>query len=227
MDYITLSILLVIIGLILVSVYLIISWNQLKPELFPHLDIVTFDNEISPNEKAQQNRRWLNDVQSILLGVHRAVEKENSSENQVQIEAFKKFESVIPKLTYEVRSVITKSLDSAELHTLLIDIQNLYAYIVVVPNRHEYPHLIRRYAPFSMGWMQHIKLIKKTLEQRNDSLTLIGYLFFLSPDFKEGLILVSYADSKTELVPAMLVYDAELRTSNVKTWNASWEFGMS
>ena len=226
MEY-ALIILLLIIGFVLVAIYLNIRWNRLKPELFPQLDVISIDDKISPAAESVQNRRWLNDIQSILLGVHRAIEREKSTEIRVQAEPFQKFEAIAPKFAEAVRSVIVKSLDSAELHTLLVKIQDLYAYIVVVPNRHEYPHLIRRYSPFSAGWTYHINLIKNSLAHNGDTPILVGYLFFLSPDSKEGIVLVSYADAHTELVPSMLVYNAELELPNVKIWNASLEFSMS
>lgn len=227
MDLIAPVIILTIVGFLAVVVYLSIRWERLKTELFPQLDVVTLNNEISPKNESPQNRRWLKDIQLILAGANRAVEKEMSSEIQVQAEPFQKIESVAPKLAEAVRSVITKSLDTAELHTLLVNIQGLYVYVVVVPNRYDYPHLIRRYSTFSGGLIYHINLIKNSLEHNGNDPTLIGYLFFLSPDFKEGIVLVSYSDAQTDFVPDTLVYDAELKLPNVKVWNASLEFSMS
>lgn len=227
MEVIALVIILMVVGFLAVAVYLSIRWDRLKTELFPQFDIVALNNEISPKNESLQNRRWLKDIQLIIAGANRAVEREKSSEIQVQTESFQKIESIGAKFAEAVRSVITKSLETAELHTLLVNIQGLYVYVVVIPNRHEYPHLIRRYSPFSAGWVYHINLIKNSLAHNGDALTLIGYLFFLSPDFKEGIVLVSYADAQTDFVPGTLVYDAELELPNVKIWNASLEFSMS
>lgn len=212
--------------LLIVICVLIIRWIQLKSELFPNPNITPSDKASNKN-KAPQKHQWLNKLQPILFGLHRAVEKESSDDLYIQKAAFQEFESNAAKFTEAIRSVITISLNSAELHTLLLKANNSYSYIVVFPNRHEYPHLIRRYLPFSAGWTQHLTLIKKKLADSGDNSPLIGYLFFLSPDLKEGITLVSYADAQTTIVPATLVYDAELKLPNVRSWNAFLEFNMS
>jgi hypothetical protein len=226
-DPLIFGLLLLAVGILIVAIWARLRWTKLKPALFPQQD----ETEQAENNSAAGNggpnsRQWFKDVPAILVGARRMLEREQIPEAQQPVDALRKLEAT-PQLAAAVQSVITKSLESAELHSLLVRLQGVYAYIVVVPNRHEHPHLIRRYAPFSAGWTNHADLVKAWLISSGDFSALISYLFFLSPDAKEGVLLVSYADADTEFVPGRLTQEAELKRANAKIVDASLEFKMS
>jgi hypothetical protein len=170
---------------------------------------------------------WLKDVPRLLGGVQRALEKEKSPEAQTLLEAARRLEAAAPELPAAAQSVITQALDTGELKSLLLSKQGLHAYVVAFPNRHEHPHLIRRYAPFSAGWEEHAHLVRSSLAASGDFSALVSYLFFLSPDAKEGLLLASYADPDTLLVPGSLFQGSRSKGGVCKSIDASMEFKMS
>lgn len=222
------GLLLLAIGVLPVTFWALFRWSRLKPQLFPQLDVSTQDEFSSPAKNGGLGGiQWLKDIPAILVGARHVLEREQIPETQAPVEAMRKLEATAPQLAIAMQSVITKSLRSAELHSLLVGVHGLYAYIVVVPNRHEHPHLIRRYASFSGGWTQHANLVKASLMASGNFSALIGYLFFLNPNAKEGVLLVSYADASTELIPSGLMHGSELKLASAKSVDASFEFKMS
>jgi hypothetical protein len=226
-DILIYGILIMVVAILAVFFWTRFRWSKLKPELFPEL--LEAEHNAGPFTEGgkQTERRWLMNIPAILAGVQRTLEKTRVPEEQALVEALRKVEAAAPQLPAAVRSVVTASLESAELHSLLVNSQGLYAYIVAVPNRHEHPHLIRRYTPFATGWINHASLVKASLMSSGEFSGLISYLFFLSPDDREGLLLLSYADASTELVPSRLILEAELKRTNAIPVDTSLEFKMS
>jgi len=203
-------------------------WSKLKPVLFPLSDENNQQEAGSPaSDINPEQHLWLKDVPSILGRVQHVLEREKTLETQALLKALRKLETAAPELPAIAQSVITKTLKSAELHSLLVGAQGIYAYIVVIPNRHEHPHLIRRYAPFASGWGEHAEMVKASLMSSGACSALISYLFFLSPDAKEGLLLVSYSDRDISLVPSNLLQGAELKRASSRAVDAALEFRMS
>ncbi|HVG19624.1 MAG TPA: hypothetical protein VNI02_11265 [Blastocatellia bacterium] len=203
-------------------------WSKLKPLLFPLTDETDqYGGEFAAEVNSRGQPLWLKNVPQLLSGVHRMLEKEEGPEVQAVLEASRKLQTDAPELAVAIQSVIVKAVESGELKSLLVGKQDLYAYIVVIPNRHEHPHLIRRYAPFSAGWAGHADLVRASLISSNAFSAMLGYLFFLSPDAKEGILLMSYADPNIMLVPSSLLQGSQLKGVTCKAMDAAMEFNMS
>jgi hypothetical protein len=56
---------------------------------------------------------------------------------------------------------------------------------------------------------------------------LVAYLFFLSPDAKDGVLLVSYASPEMLLVPSRLLQASQSKGGDCKAVDAAMEFKMS
>lgn len=212
----------------LVAVWARFRWSRLKPELFPPTDQAGQDEEeATANHRGASSDLWLQNVPGILTGVQRALEREKTPEAQTLHEATRKLEAAVPELPAAIRSVVVKAIESGELGSLLLGKHGLYAYIVAVPNRHEHSHLIRRYAPFSAGWAEHVELVRASLTSSGDFSAMLAYLFFLSPDAKDGVLLMSYASPEMLLVPSRLLQGSQSKSSDCKTVDAAMEFKMS
>jgi hypothetical protein len=155
------------------------------------------------------------------------LDREKTPEAQTLLEATRKLEAAAPELPAAVRSVVVKAVESGELGSLLLGKGGLYAYVIAVPNRHEHPHLIRRYAPFLAGWAGHAELVRASLASGGAFSAVIAYLFFLSPDAKDGVLLVSYASPEMLLVPSRLLQASQSKSGDCKAVDAAMEFKMS
>jgi hypothetical protein len=228
-NFIVWLLLLSSLSLVLVIVWARIRWKRLKAELFPApgLSEEEEDGALPAIRGSAELEPWLKDVPRLLGGVQRALEKEKSPEAQTLLEAARRLETAAPELPAAAQSVIMQALDTGELKSLLLSKQGLHAYVVAIPNRHEHSHLIRRYAPFSAGWGEHADLVRTSLAASGDFSALVGYLFFLSPDAKEGILLASYADPDTLLVPSSLFQGSQPKGGACKAVDASMEFKMS
>lgn len=203
-------------------------WSKLKPELFPEEGGEGLDEEESaPKGGGLGSASWLQNVPGLLAGVRHALERERTPEAQTLLEAARRVEAAAPELPAAVRSLISRAVESGELSSLLVGRQGLYAYVVAVPNRHEHPHLLRRYAPFSAGWAEHADVVRASLASSGDFSAVLAYLFFLSPDAKDGLLLVSYASAETLLVPSRLLQGSRWKGGACKAVDAALEFKMS
>jgi hypothetical protein len=214
-------------GVALVVAWATFRWSKLKPALFPRPTQAEQDDDESSARHSDGLSTWLKNVPGILDRVPRALENEKTPEALTLLEASRKMKAAAPELPVAAQSVIIKALESGELSSLLLGKQGLYAYIVAVPNRHEHPHLIRRYAPFSAGWAEHADLVKASLMSSGAFSTLLSYLFFLSPDANEGILLMSYADRETTLIPSRLLQGSQLKAEAYKGVDAAMEFKMS
>jgi hypothetical protein len=215
-------------GVSLVAAWASFRWSRLKPELFPPTDEAAQDEEEAVTKRRRASSdQWLQNVPGLLAGVRRALEGEQTLEAQTLLDATRKVEAAAPELPVAVRSVVIKAVESGELGSLLLGQDGLYTYIVAVPNRHEHPHLIRRYAPFSAGWASHAELVRDSLASSGDFSAMLTYLFFLSPDAKDGVLLVSYASPEMLLVPSRLLQGSQSKSGSCKAVDAAMEFKMS
>ena len=110
---------------------------------------------------------------------------------------------------------------------MLIATTDMHVYVIVVPNRHEHPQLIRRYAPFSNGWRQHCERIRAYLVASGEFSRLVAYLFFLDPGANDCLLLVSYADDHSMLLPSGLVKGGEAIGTGVDVLDTYHKFSLS
>lgn len=215
-------------GVALVAVWARFRWSRLKPELFPPTEQVGADeDESTVKHKSTSLDPWLKNVPGLLMGIQRALEREKTPEAQTLLETARKLEEAAPEFPSAVRSVVVKAIESGDLSSLLVGRRGLYAYVVAFPNRHEHAHLLRRYAPFSAGWAEHAELVRASLASSGAFSAMIAYLFFLSPDVKDGILLVSYASPELMLVPSRLLQGAQSKGVACKAVDAAMEFKMS
>ena len=215
-------------GVAIVAAWANFRWSKLKPELFPPAEQAgQAEEEAAAMPRGASSDLWLQNVPGILNGVQRALEREKTPEAQTLLEATRRLGAAAPELPAAVRSVVVKAVESGELGSLLLGKGGLYAYVVAVPNRHEHPHLIRRYAPFAAGWAGHAELVRASLASSGAFSAVVAYLFFLSPDAKDGVLLVSYASPEMLLVPGRLLQGPQSKGGDCKAVDAEMEFKMS
>jgi len=214
-------------GILGVGIWTRYRWLRLKPVLFPEL-VAPQEPDSSVVDETEKKRERFN-VPAILHGLQGVLEKDPTPQAQLLLKAAHTLEASIPtpKLSEAVQSLLTKSTETAAVQSGLIRAGASYAYIVVVPNRHEHPHLIRRYECFAGGWSQHAKLVKASLIASGPFDSLIGYLFFINPDAKEGVLLVSYANGRTLIVPSTLIQEEEIKLDELSPSSAALEFKIS
>lgn len=211
---------------LLVTAVAWLRWRQLKPQLFPPTGRARGDEEGDAGGRRGAALRPQN-VPRLLGELRGVLEKEKTPEAQTLLEAARGLESGAPEFPAAVHSVLVRAVESGELSSLLVARQGAYAYIVAVPNRHEHPHLLRRYAPFAAGWAEHARLVRDSLMSGGEFTVMLAYLFFLSPDAKEGILLASCVSPKMMLVPSRLSQGTGPKGGVCKTLDAALEFKLA
>src|SRR6185295_10993461 len=166
-------------------------WAKLGPELFPH------DKEAELAADPESHRRSARiggaRVSQVLAGARASLARDPSHLATLVLTAMEKLDASSPGIGPVIHALLTDARRAAELRSMLIATTDMHVYVIVVPNRHEHPQLIRRYAPFSNGWRQHCERIRAYLVASGEFSRLVAYLFFLDPGANDCLLLVSYA----------------------------------
>jgi hypothetical protein len=215
------------VGLAPVLLWARLRWAKLGPELFPR------DNEpdaLTDDPLASRRGRALFEAEripQILAGARTALARDTSRLATSVLTAMEELDASSPGICPVIHSLIVEARRAAELRSMLIATAGMHAYVVVVPNRHEHPQLIRRYAPFSDGWRHHCDRIRASLEASGKFSRLVAYLFFLSPDANDCVLLLSYADAHSMLLPSGLVGSGEATGTGINVLDTSLEFSLA
>jgi len=213
-----------IVGIFPVLIWARYRWVKLKVELFP--DEVEKDSSVKTTPggalpaRAGCALRLLTHARSLL-------DKEDSPEAKVAANALRKLETSSAQTAPAIEELIDQALETADVRSLLLGSGGLYVYVVVVPNRHEHSHLLRRYAPFSAGWRYHLEIARASVMASGQFFGLAAILLFLSPEGKENILQVSCVSPNSMLIPSTLVEGDDFKTMGVKTHDASLEFTLA
>jgi hypothetical protein len=222
------GIILLALGILGVTLWGFYRWSRLKPELFPNSEQPDYTSgEASAIDKEAGMAQLLDRLPMILTGARRALEKGHSIEDRLPAAIMRKLETETAGFVSVIKDVLARSLESAEMHSVLMRQANLFVYIVAIPGRHEHPHLIRRYPAFSEGWGAHANLLRAGLTRGSEFHSLISFLFFLNPDGRGGALYVSYEDAEITLLPSGLIRETERKNQNAKTLDSRYEFSLS
>jgi hypothetical protein len=222
-DYpIIVAVLFLALGLIPAFVWVRNRWLKLKPELFPDAGKSVADNASQHAQIAGPER-----VTAILARAKAMLEKEKQPEAQTGVAVLAKLQGLSGESAMAIHTLLAHALDTADLSSLLLGRGGLYAFVVVVPNRHEHAHLLRRYPAFSAGWRYHAEVVRASLIASGDFSGLAAILFFLSPEGGESTLLVSCADRNRMLLPAALAQGEDRKAANVATYDGSVNFSLT
>jgi hypothetical protein len=213
-----------LVGVVPVLAWARYRWAKLKPEIFP--DQTKNDTGTSANPTGTLAARTERAAR-LITRARTLLEKEDAPEARIAAEALRKIEASSAETAPAIETLMTKALETAEVGSLLLGSGGLYVYVVVIPNRHEHAHLLRRYAPFSGGWRCHAELVRASLIASGEFSGLAALLLFLSPEGKESTLQLSCADANSILIPPTLVEGQDLKTAGVKTLDASVEFSLA
>jgi hypothetical protein len=211
---------------ILLTIYITHNnWKELKPQLFP---LQSTDSADAMSVGASEPGLAIDAPRLIKLleQVRSLLDSQGIVDIALGAAALRKLEAGDGPAI--VASLIKASMDTAEVHSQLFSFGEVYGYIVVVPNRHEHSHMLRRYESFSAGWRAHLERVRASLMASGEFSALFSILIFLSPERgKESLLLLSYADPGQMLLPAVLLQGEDLKAAGVKTLNVSLEINLS
>lgn len=215
------------VGVALLIVWAMTVWRRLKPTLFPSSEQREETTGAQTNSKHLGRNEWVERVASVIAQAGNALAADKAPIAQDAAELVQKIETDVHGLLSAVKRTIQKTLDSAQLHSVLVRSNGMMAYVLAVPGRHEHYHLIRRYPAFSKGWVSHFELMRTSLMSNPDFSALICLIFFFSPEQRDGILLISYADRVNVLHPRELMSETELLACPAESAGAHVEFKMS
>lgn len=211
-------------GIVPVALWARYRWGKMKHELFPE----EIENQVVVGTTVGEALSVRGERASRLITQARIIlEKEDWPQARAATQALRNVEASTSETGPAIDELMKKALETAEVGSLLLGSGGLYVYVVVIPNRHEHTHLLRRYAAFSSGWRCHAELIRASLIASGQFSGMAAILLFLSPEGKENTLQLSYADTNSILIPSTLVEAEDLRTPGVQTHNASVEFSLA
>lgn len=212
-------------GIAIVVIWARHRWSKLKPELFP-VEETSSAEDRQFSAPSRSLGVGTDTVTSLLARAISVLQEQKTPEAVVAVSAIQKLVASIRELTTQIYSLMGKALDTAEIQSLVIGDGRTYAYVVVVPNRHEHPHMLGRYTPFLAGWRQHLCGIRASLAASGEFANLTCLLLFLSPSGKDSAFLVSHATTDLTLIPAVLLQRGDLKLADVRTLDAFMEFDL-
>jgi hypothetical protein len=214
-------------GIGIVWLIAFLRWNKLGKELFP--------NGVGGYAGAQAAPKTIG-IRSGLASrlIERSLHLLDGDASPTAATAARALRSVgaMPGTTKAMDDLIAKSLETAEVRSVLLGTGGLYTYMLVVPNRHDHSHLLRRHAPFSGGWRQHAEVLRKALSTAEESpggqfKGMASLLLFLSPEGEESRLQISCADQTSMLIPLSLAEAEDAKVEGVKTSDLAMDFKLA
>lgn len=125
------------------------------------------------------------------------------------------------------RDVASRALTTGRLASVLHRADAQLLYVVAFPGRHEHPRGIRRYSAFSSGWLDHVKDLRRALDNSSRELPLHCFLLFLRPDARDGVSLYSLDASEIQIAPKQILDETERRSDSWNHVDDGCEFSFS
>jgi hypothetical protein len=217
----------VALGIVPVGLWARHRWSRLRPELFPAPVAPRGPEAGHEAAHAAAARFAPGRAARVLADARGALERAGGPEAEAVLSAVRRLDPLAAQLAGVVHEVVARSLETAEVQSVLVAERGTYAYVVVVPNRHEHDHLLRRHASFAAGWRDHLEGVRASLLAGGEFSALAVFLFFLEPGAGESVLLVSYADAGRVVLPGALAHEADTGDPAVAILDASVEFTLS
>jgi hypothetical protein len=199
------------------------KWKQFRSELFQEEGVSRGDKR-EPMTNSGSSNPLLSKVVSVLCETPIVLDRDPSPSARPFKEFLNRQNGFVNATAAAMESTLREALDSAELKSRLVELGGMYIYIVVVPNRHQHPRLIRRYDAFANGWRNHVELVEAALGKKKRLAGVVIYSFFLNPDGSESELLLSYADAQNLILPRGLLTTCEMNSNNIGLLDTSIEF---
>jgi len=214
-------------GVVPVGLWARYRWSRLRPELFPAPVARPSWDADHDAARVAAARFAPGRAARVLADIRGALERAGGPEAEAIVAAARTLDPLTAQLAGVVHDVTARALETAEVQSALVAERGTYAYVVVVPNRHEHDHLLRRHARFAAGWRDHLEGVRASLLAGGEFTALTAFLFFLEPVAGESVVLVSFADPGRVVVPGALAHDADTGNPAVAILDASVEFTLS
>ena len=117
---------------------------------------------------------------------------------------------LLAKKTYDLALGV---LETGELQSMLVKIDNVLVYILFFPGLHDQPSLLKRYKSFSKGWVSHIEQMRTLLPSETKQFALAELALFLTPNLRQGVMYLAFQDKEHQLLPAGLLDDPEVKNA--------------
>lgn len=198
-------------------------WQRLKPKL---VDEASEKRGSVAGDKTTVKAIGVEAVRRLLTRARTLLEQETVLEARLSKGAIEQLEAS-PEALAAISGLMQKSLEAADICSMVVGKEGIYAYIVVTPNRHDHPNLLRRHAPFSAGWRYHAEIVRASLLASGPFSGMVAILFFLNPDRMESTVLLSCVGPNSMLLPTSLADAQDLKASGVKTLDTSVDFSLA
>ena len=101
--------------------------------------------------------------------------------------------------------MVGDSLATGRVRSVAISLEKIAVHVVIVPARHEHPHLARRHVELSTPWPEQLARMGAASPGR----AVLALLLFFDPDGAGGTLLVAYRDGERLVLPGAIVADAD------------------
>jgi hypothetical protein len=116
-------------------------------------------------------------------------------------------------LTNKTYDLALEVLETGELHSVLVKIDNVVVYILFFPGLHDQPSLLKRYKSFSKGWVSHIEQMRTLLPSEAEQFALAELALFLTPNLRQGVMHLAFQDKQNQILPVGLLDDSEVKNA--------------
>jgi hypothetical protein len=108
-------------------------------------------------------------------------------------------------LSQLVKDLAMRAMAAGELRSALVRVDGGLIYALVFPGKHEDRRTFRRYDALADGWAAHATAVRARAVRDRQSPPLLGLLYILGLDAREGTLLVAYHGDDGRLSAAELV----------------------
>lgn len=108
-----------------------------------------------------------------------------------------------------LRELCLEALHDGQTRSLSLSFDGDAVYLLVIPGRHEHPHLLRRYDSLAQGWLEHCRWLRDAMLPEQTSGHIHHLLIFLHQDARDGVCLYGCEGNPTRLAPQMILDDRE------------------
>jgi hypothetical protein len=163
------------------------DWKALRHKLFRPDE--SLERSSRPGRVAERlaSDRWDAAIRETLARACRDFEGEETPARS----AFESVAAAGERLRPIVDEVAKRAMTSGDLESALVRIDRAIVYVLVFPGRHDDRRRTRGYEALSQGWPAHASAVRRAAGEGGD-LPMVGLLYFLGLDAREGALLVAY-----------------------------------
>jgi hypothetical protein len=164
------------------------DWKALRHKLFRPNEGVEKSSRPGRVVERLDSDRWDTAFGESLARACRDFEGEGTSARS----AFEGVAAAREELWPLVDTVARRAMTSGDLESALVRIDRAIVYLLVFPGRHDDRRRFRGYQAFARGWPAHASAVRRAASGEGSNLPVVGLLYFLGLDAREGTLLVSY-----------------------------------